>query len=117
MVVLIEPATLSGEKVWEALSRTFARRGAEGLPATVTPPPEEWGTPLRALVEGCGLAVSLAQVFEVLRRFHARVDNQFTPVSAPLNQAETLGCCTWRVKLEQASGAERGHRRAARPCG
>jgi hypothetical protein len=73
MVLLIESGTLPLEKVREALSGTFERRGTHHLPATLTPPPGEWGAPFRALAEDCRLTISLAQAFEVLRRFHAAV--------------------------------------------
>jgi hypothetical protein len=73
MVLLIESGTLSSDKVREAISRTFERRGTHDLPATLRPPPDEWGAPFRALAQECRLTISLAQAFEVLRRFHAAV--------------------------------------------
>lgn len=74
MVLLIESGTLSLEKVREALSRTCERRGTHDLPGTITPPPDEWEAPFRALAEQCRLTVSLAQAFEVLSRLHAAVE-------------------------------------------
>jgi len=71
MVLLIESGTLSLEKVREALSRTFERRGTHDLPGTIAPPPDEWEAPFRALAEECRLTVSLAQAFEVVCHFHA----------------------------------------------
>jgi hypothetical protein len=73
MVLLIESGTLSPEKVREALSRTFERRGTHDLPGTLTAPPDDWEGPFRALAEECRLTVSLAQAFEVLRGLHAEV--------------------------------------------
>ena len=73
MVLLIESGTLSAQKVGEALSSTFERRGNHDLPPTITPPPGEWEAPFRALAEECRLTADLAQAFEVLRRFLAEV--------------------------------------------
>ena len=73
MMLLIESGTLSAEKVREALSRTFERRGTHDPPGTIAPPSDEWAAPFRALAEECRLTVSLAQAFEVLRRFHSEL--------------------------------------------
>lgn len=73
MVLLIESATMSRDKVREALGKTFERRGTHGLPATLTPPPDEWAAPFHALAEECRLHFSLAEAFEILRCFHGEV--------------------------------------------
>ena len=71
MVLLIESGTLSPEQVREALNRTFERRGTHDLPATLTPPSEDWEGPFRALAQECQFGLGLDQAFEVLLRFHA----------------------------------------------
>ena len=73
MVLLIESGALSPEKVREALTSTFERRGTHDVPGTLTAPPDDWEGPFRALAEECRLTVSLAQAFEVLRLFQAEV--------------------------------------------
>ena len=54
MVLLIQPGTLTNEKVAEAIRVTFERCKTHALPNTLPVPPVEWQKPYEALARECG---------------------------------------------------------------
>ncbi len=69
MVLLIQSATLTRNKVIEAIRVTFERRKTHRMPGTLPGPPADWQKPYEALARECGLSGQVEDAFEILRTF------------------------------------------------
>ena len=71
MVLLIQSGTLETSRVVQALHATFGRRATHSVPATLTPPPEEWAAPFARLAAECSLKLSVSEAFGIVMEFCA----------------------------------------------
>jgi hypothetical protein len=69
MVLLIQRGRLDESRLAEAVKVTFARRATHGVPRRVEAPPAEWERVFAALARECGLHLTLAEGFGVVRDF------------------------------------------------
>jgi len=69
MVLLIQSATLTRNKVIEAIRVTFELRKTHRMPGTLPAPPADWQKPYEALARECGLSGQVEDAFEILRTF------------------------------------------------
>jgi predicted nucleotidyltransferase component of viral defense system len=69
MVLLIRQGNLNASKVAAAIGMTFAHRATHAVPHDLEPPPSEWERVFAALAGECGLDLSLAGGFAMVRDF------------------------------------------------
>lgn len=74
MVLLIRGEKLDKKKVVAAVRATFSKRATHDVPAELDPPPPAWEPVFDALAKECGLAMKLAEGFELVQEFTRTLD-------------------------------------------
>jgi Nucleotidyl transferase AbiEii toxin, Type IV TA system len=69
LALLIESGGLATERIQEAVSLTFQRRGTHVLPSVLLPPPADWKRRFEALAEECRLPKAMDAVFDRVRAY------------------------------------------------
>ncbi len=69
MALLLRLGTLDGERLREAIRKTFALRDTHVLPVVLPEPPASWDAPYRALAKECNLDWTLQEARQMIGTF------------------------------------------------
>jgi hypothetical protein len=69
LALLIDAGGIDRQRILDALSLIFEKRGTHALPAVLDAPPPDWSNPFRELAEECGLPIDVVAVFAGVKKF------------------------------------------------